>query len=125
MIVAAPLKLVILSDEVWWDRTTPPGKSFDEVIEAALTAARCVIVLWSKTSVTSDWVKVEAADAARRRILIPAMIEEVTIPLEFRRLQAADLAGWQGSSQHAGLQSLMSSVVSILGMPRASGTAAQ
>jgi hypothetical protein len=102
---------------VWWDRTIPPGKSFDEVIEAALTAAKCVIVLWSKASVTSDWVKVEAAEAARRRILIPALIEEVTIPLEFRRLQAADLVGWQGSGQHAGLQSLMGSVVSVLGMP--------
>jgi len=104
---------------VWWDRTIPPGMSFDEVIEAALTAAKCVIVLWSRASITSDWVKVEAAEAARRRILIPALIEEVTIPLEFRRLQAADLVGWQGSSQHAGLQSLMGSVVSVLGMPGA------
>ena len=111
---------------VWWDRTIPPGKSFDEVIEAALAAAKCVVVLWSKTSVTSDWVKVEAADAARRRILIPAIIgiEEVTIPLEFRRLQAADLAGWQGSSQHPGFQSLIGSIADIPGMTGRSGQAA-
>jgi uncharacterized membrane protein YeaQ/YmgE (transglycosylase-associated protein family) len=106
---------------VWWDRTIPPGKSFDEVIEAALDAAKCVIVLWSRTSVNSDWVKVEAAEAARRRILIPALIAEVTIPLEFRRLQAADLIDWPGSDPNPGFQSLLGSIADLLGKPKTSG----
>lgn len=106
---------------VWWDRTIPPGKNFDEVIEAALDAAKCVIVLWSRTSVTSEWVKVEAAEAARRRILIPALIAQVTIPLEFRRLQAADLVDWSGSGSHPGFQSLVGSIADVLGNPKASG----
>jgi hypothetical protein len=84
---------------VWWDRTIPPGRQFDEVIEEALNAAGCVVVLWSKTSTASSWVKTEAAEAMRRKALIPAMIEEdVKIPLEFRRLQAANLAGWHGEA---------------------------
>jgi hypothetical protein len=106
---------------VWWDRAIPPGKSFDEVIEAALDAAKCVIVLWSRTSVTSDWVKVEAAEAARRRILIPALIAQVTIPLEFRRLQAADLIDWPASDPNPGFQSLTRSIADMLGKPKASG----
>ena len=114
-----------LQDEgwsVWWDRTIPPGKSFDEVIETALNAAKCVVVLWSRTSVASDWVKTEAAEAARRHILIPALITEVTIPLEFRRLQAADLIGWPASQAKGGFQSLVDSIADMLGNPKAPGT---
>jgi len=99
---------------VWWDRVIPPGKTFDAVIEEALDGAKCVVVLWSKSSVASDWVKVEAAEAARRRILIPALIDAATIPLEFRRIQAASLIDWSGSIDHAGFQSLTTSVRELL-----------
>jgi len=57
---------------VWWDRTILPGRTFDQVIEEALDAARCVIVVWSQYSVNSDWVKTEAAEGVRRRILTPS-----------------------------------------------------
>jgi len=80
---------------VWWDRTIPPGRQFDEVIEEELAAAGCVVVLWSKASVASSWVKTEAADARDRRILVPVLIEDVKLPLEFRRMQAADLSQWR------------------------------
>ena len=63
---------------VWWDRHIPPGKSFDEVISKALNAARCVIVLWFKASTQSNWVKDEASEGARRNILMPVLIEDVT-----------------------------------------------
>ena len=71
---------------VWWDRAIAPGKTFDQVIEEALGAARCVIVVWSRTSVSSDWVKSEAAEGAGRHILVPVLLDEVRIPLAFRRI---------------------------------------
>jgi hypothetical protein len=82
---------------VWWDREIPPGRTFDDVIEEALAAARCVVVLWSNASTASSWVRNEASDAMQRKMLIPALIDtDLRIPLEFRRLQAADLSRWGG-----------------------------
>jgi hypothetical protein len=84
---------------VWWDRAIPPGRQYDDVIEDALDGAKCVVVLWSKTSTASTWVRNEASEAMRRKVLIPATIDTpLKIPLEFRRLQAADLAQWDGQA---------------------------
>jgi len=81
---------------VWWDRVIPPGRQYDEVIEEHLASARCVVVLWSAAAAASKWVRIEAGEALRRDRLVPALIEaEVRIPLEFSRVQAADLSTWQ------------------------------
>jgi len=102
---------------VWWDRTIPPGRQFDEVIEEALDSARCVVVLWSKASVASQWVKTEAAEAMRRKILVPVLIEDIKIPLEFRRLQAADLSTWTGGTTHEEAQKFFASIATNVGHP--------
>ena len=99
---------------VWWDREIPPGKSFDEVIENALNSARCVIVLWSKDSGSSRWVKTEAAEGAARGILVPALIDNAPIPLEFKRIEAADLSDWQGDSSHREFDQLLRTVAGMV-----------
>jgi len=100
---------------VWWDRTIPPGKNFDDVIEEALDASRCVIVVWSRTSVQSQWVKTEAAEAKRRGILVPVMIDDIMAPLEFRRIQAARLIDWDGSRGDPEFVRLTQAVANVLG----------
>jgi formylglycine-generating enzyme required for sulfatase activity len=108
---------------VWWDRIIPPGKTFAKVIEEALEEAGCLIVLWTETSVQSDWVHNEAAEGARRRILIPALMDEVEIPFEFKRIQAADLVSWRGEPEHAGFKQLILAITELLGPPRVKGPA--
>lgn len=104
---------------VWWDREIPPGRSYDEVIEEALDQSKSVVVLWSKASVSSRWVRAEASEGLGRKILVPALIEEVKVPLEFRRLQAARLAGWNGERSHLEIDKLIGAVNIILGHPEA------
>ena len=102
---------------VWWDRTIPPGRVFDEVIQEELNAAKCVVVLWSPASVKSNWVKTEAAEAAGRAVLVPALVEAVAPPIEFKRIQAANLTGWDGDTGHPELATLLASVERLVRGP--------
>jgi TolB-like protein len=79
---------------VWWDRRIGIGSSFDREIERELAAAACVIVVWSRSAVESDWVREEASEARIRKILVPLQIDDCQPPLGFRRSQTADLTGW-------------------------------
>lgn len=102
-------------NSVWWDRLIPPGKTFDQVIVEALSAAKCVIVLWSRESVSSDWVKNEAREGSQRHILVPILIEDVNIPFEFKHIQAARLVDWQGELPNPEFDLLLNSVAEIVG----------
>ncbi|MDH3451813.1 MAG: AAA family ATPase, partial [Gammaproteobacteria bacterium] len=61
---------------------------------AAIDQAKCVLVLWSELSVGSDWVRAEASEGLAANKLIPVMLDEVRVPLSFRRLQTASLLTW-------------------------------
>lgn len=100
---------------VWWDGRIIVGQAFDETIERELASAKSVVVLWSKDSITSEWVKNEAAVGARRGILVPAMLDRVQLPLEFSRKQTADLTGWNGDPSHSGFQAVCEGISAILG----------
>jgi pimeloyl-ACP methyl ester carboxylesterase len=64
---------------VWWDTALAPGDRFSDVILSELADARAVIVIWSSSSVKSDWVLAEARRAREARKLIPVRTEDVTI----------------------------------------------
>lgn len=99
---------------VWWDRDIPPGAKFHERIAESLRAARCVVVLWSRNSVTSDWVRDEAGEGARRQILVPVLVDDVEIPLGFRQIHAARLIGWNEQSHQAEVQVLLEAIATVL-----------
>ena len=102
---------------VWWDRKISPGEAFDEVIEQALKSVRCVIVVWSIDSVKNNWVKNEATEGAQRDILVPMLIDDVAIPLEFRRIQAANLIGWPQQHKPSEMARLLDSIAGLVERP--------
>ena len=102
---------------VWWDREIKPGKRFAQVIADALAGARCVVVVWSRSSVASDWVREEAEEGRRRGVLIPVLIDDARPPLGFGAIQAVDLQGWDGSAGAEPFQGLIAGMAEILGPP--------
>jgi hypothetical protein len=99
---------------VWWDRHIPPGKTWDEIIGRELDTADCVLVLWSKISVASRWVREEAERSAARGCLIPVLVERVDPPFGFGRIHAADLSAWHGDEKDPGFAELCAAVSNLV-----------
>ncbi len=102
---------------VWWDSAIRTGEKFSQVIETALGSARCVIVVWSRHSVGSDWVLAEASEARRRGKLVPIVIDDARPPLVFRQLQTADFTGWTSEEDAAPFQALAHDIASLMATP--------
>src|SRR4051794_9158385 len=71
----------------WWSPQLRPGSTFDAEIEEQLEVAKCVLVVWSRESVRSVWVKSEAEKGRTRGILMPVFLDELDAPMPFERLQ--------------------------------------
>lgn len=100
--VAAQLAEVISKQgwSVWWDNQIRVGTLFPRAIEREIDLASCVVVVWSRYSVDSDWVRSEATEGLKRNILVPVAIEAgLRYPLQFRDLITADLSLWLADGQ--------------------------
>jgi adenylate cyclase len=95
---------------VWWDDALRSGENFDETIERALREAKAVVVLWSPSSVVSRWVRAEATQADRNRMLLPVMIETCQRPIIFELTHTADFTQWRGSREDRIWQGLVADV---------------
>lgn len=92
----------------------PQDPAWDQVIEREIDTVQAIVVLWSAASIKSDWVKTEAREGKARGILIPALIEQTTLPFEFRQLQTANLIGWTTGSAHPEFDEFVSGLASLL-----------
>ncbi|MEO6081146.1 MAG: SUMF1/EgtB/PvdO family nonheme iron enzyme [Steroidobacteraceae bacterium] len=100
---------------VWWDQSLSVGEAYDEVTERALEGARAVVVLWSKKSVASRWVRAEATTADRNKVLAPVMIEACKRPIMFELTQSADLSGWKGNREDPAWRSFVGDIGRLVG----------
>jgi hypothetical protein len=82
---------------VWVDKSgIQEGSAYDTQIEEAIMQTRVVVVLWSKNSVRSQWVRAEAAYALSKQKLLPISIDNTDPPLQFLHIQTVDFSDWQG-----------------------------
>ena len=109
---------------VWWDRHILAGKDFDDVLQAELDKARCVLVAWSAHSVASRWVKVEAGEGLRREILVPVQLDAALPPLGFRNIQTVAFTGLPLDADTPAFDDLVEALTALVGPPAPASEAA-
>lgn len=79
---------------IWVDvLDIPTGTPWDDAVESALASCENFVVLLSDTSVKSQNVRDEIAEAIRRECkIVPILIERCRIPFRISRLQYVDLS---------------------------------
>ena len=94
----------------WFDEQLPAHRDYADVIEEQLEGAEAVLVLWSRQSVKSQWVRSEANRARERGTLVQGKIEDCSLPMPFDQLQCADLKGLRKGGAVAGWPTVVSSI---------------
>lgn len=100
---------------IWWDALIEGGAAFAKTIEDALEAADAVVVLWSKTSITSDWVRDEAGRGRDLKKLVPVSLDGVDPPMGFRQYHFVNLAAWDGKANAPEIGDIVRGVGSVSG----------
>lgn len=98
---------------VWWDKHIRGGAEFSRDIEAALHAAKAVIVAWSEHGAESEWVREEATFARDHHKLIPVRLDDNLPPFGYRQRQAIDLSA--GLTNTDSLESLTKAIDDLIG----------
>jgi hypothetical protein len=110
----ALIPLLERAGSVWWDRRIRPGSRWDSTIEGAMNEAECMVVVWTRAALESQWVREEAREGLARGVLVPVLLDDIRPPLGFREIEAAVLHDWDGSADHPEAQLLLQSVISVL-----------
>src|SRR5271167_4858418 len=95
---------------VWWDQDIPPNAAWEATIEAALAAAKLVIVAWSPAAAASENVKAEARWARGQGRLLQVFVEPCEPPLFFGERQGVDLKAWSGAATDAAFRKVLAAV---------------
>ncbi len=92
---------------VWWDRSLSAGQDYTAIIEKELKSAKAVIVLWTRSSTNSTFVRDEAGRARDEGRLVPVLLDTVQLPLGFGAFQAEDFTRWNGGANAPQMQLLV------------------
>jgi hypothetical protein len=90
--------------EVWYDRFLA-GEYRQEISDAIRRADQGVVV-WSRASVDSSFVRDEANHLVEGGKYVPIRIDVAKLPLGFGEHHVFDLTGWDGSADHSGWTAL-------------------
>ena len=115
--------LAALGYDVWWDQKIPVGSSWDKFIPTKVREARCLIVLWSKNSIDSKYVREEVRLADTLGRLAPGTLDRTQPPFGFGQMEAAQLEDWHPAQlDHPEWLNLLHRVAELAGPPKTSAS---
>jgi len=95
-------KLREIDGSIFWDPRLRVGTPASEEIHKLLSEAACVVVAWTKESVSSEWVHGECDAARKDGRLIPILLDDdAEIRPPFNALSHAELIKWAGDESPA------------------------
>ncbi len=101
---------------VFWDISSIlAGEDFDDVIEKAIDAAKCMIVVWSEASKKSYYVRDEAKKGQKRKILVPILVERIDPPMGFGSIHTENFVAWNGKLNSDEFHKLQRAVARLVG----------
>ena len=89
--------LIASGYSTWWDNNLAGGVEYSREIEARITAAKAVVVVWSRASIESTWVADEAELGRDTGKLVPVLIDDIQPKIGFRQFQSVDFCNWSGN----------------------------
>lgn len=113
---------------VWYDARLPAHRTYSDVIQEQLDAAKAVLIIWSDEAVQSQWVRSEADRARNNGTLIQLRIDDCSLPMPFDQIQCPLVRNWTGSRTAPELAPILQSLSAFLhgnltaGQPTLGGT---
>ncbi len=111
-----------LGHNVWRDDQLPAHRSYGEVIEERLRAAKAVVVVWSAEAIRSQWVRAEADMAREAGTLVQLTVDGAMPPIPFNQIQCADLRNWAGEIDSPAWRKIADSIIALTGPLESAGS---
>lgn len=105
---------------VWWDKYIK--ERFAEEIQKEISEARCVVVLWSKTSRLKDTVRDDVQLAKDHGVSIVGVSLDGCRPgYGYIGYSSSQFSEWDGTNEHPAYKDLFSRLISVLPIPQPPG----
>ena len=111
--------LMSVGIRVFWDPEIRSGTDWRDKLDGKLQGVKCVLVLWSEHSITSEYVLEEADYGKSRQVLLAAKLDACRLPFGFRRLNTDDLKNWTGETPPPGITRITQRITELVNAPSA------
>jgi adenylate cyclase len=104
---------------VWWDDELPAHRTYSDVIQERLDAARAVLAIWSGDAAKSQWVRAEADFARSSGKLVQLNIDGTMPPIPFNQIDCPAIGAWSDHRTLRSWEKIKRSLSELVGPPAA------